>query len=95
MYKILIKYTSTLSTVYYRFYTIKKDEVEVEYATSNVDELKEIVTELIKKFGSENIRIVTDVTYNVSIGIGSSPDISPDTGIQEIFDDIYNETFGG
>lgn len=96
-YKILIKYTSTLSTIYYRFYTVEDNGNKVEYATSDIEDLKKIVFKLVKEFGADNIKIVTDVTYSITIGINSDSEVTPnpESVVQDIYNNIYNETFGG
>lgn len=96
-YKILIKYTSTLSTIYYRFYTVEDNGNKVEYATSDTEDLKKIVFKLVKEFGADNIKIVTDVTYSITIGINSDSEVTPnpESVVQDIYNNIYNETFGG
>lgn len=96
-YKILIKYTSTLSAIYYRFYTVEDNGNKVEYVTSNIEDLKKIVFKLVKEFGADNIKIVTDVTYSITIGINSDSEVTPnpESVVQDIYNNIYNETFGG
>ena len=97
MYKILIKYTSTFSAIYYRFYTVEDGENKVEYETSNIEDLKNTVSKLIKEFGTDNIKIVTDITYSITVGINGDTDVIPipdDSDVQEIYNNIYNETFG-
>lgn len=96
-YKILIKYTSTLSTIYYRFYTVEDNGNKVEYATSDIEDLKKIIFKLVKEFGADNIKIVTDVTYSITIGINSDSEVTPnpESVVQDIYNNIYNETFGG
>ena len=67
-YKIFIKYTSTFKKDFYEVYKVKsEDGQEIEFVTSDLDELKATISELDKIYGHELIRVVIDITYNISI----------------------------
>lgn len=87
-YKILIKYTSVLDKTYYSFYMTEDGE---EYSTVNLNELYEVIQALDLKYGHENIRVVTDVKYDVNVYIGE--DYVYDTTTSEDIDNIYNSAF--
>ncbi len=71
MYKILIKYSSSFGKDFYHLHTVRAEESneEVEFSTDDIEKLKKTVAELDKIYGSDNIRIVKDISYTVDIGI--------------------------
>lgn len=74
MYKILVKYSSSFGRDYYHIHTVRADESdeEIEFSTDDVEELKNVVAELDKIYGSDSIRVIKDITYTVDIGITES-----------------------
>jgi len=96
-YKILIKYTSTFKKVFYEFYKVTDDpSQEVEFSTTDVEELNKVMEELDKKVGHENLRVVVDITYDVTVKVDkdSQYQITTSEDIINIYEKAYNDVFG-
>lgn len=96
-YKILIKYTSTFKKVFYEFYKVTDDSSqEVEFSTTDVEELNKVMEELDKKVGHENLRVVVDITYDVTVKVDkdSQYQITTSEDIINIYEKAYNDVFG-
>ena len=70
MFKILVKYSS-FGRDFYHLHTVRAEEYneEIEFSTDDVEELKKMVAELDKIYGSDSIRIIKDISYTIDIGI--------------------------
>lgn len=87
MYKILIKYNSVLGREFYQMYQIQTEGSPselIEYSTDDLGELKNTIKELDREYGYKNIRVITDVTYNVEITVDEIKTTTP-------FEDGYSE----
>lgn len=93
MYKILVKYISTLGKTFWQSYEMKQEDGEYkEFSTDDLDELKEVVGILVTKYGSENLRIINDISYMIAVVLFD--DIENVTQItSEDIQDIYSEAF--
>lgn len=71
MFKILVKYSSSFGRDFYHLHTVRAEESneEIEFSTDDVEELKKMVAELDKIYGSDSIRIIKDISYTIDIGI--------------------------
>lgn len=98
MYKILIKYTSKLKDVYWKNYTvIDKNEEIVEFSADNFEDLRTEIDKLAKKYGYENIRVINDVTYDVSVTLYDdieNVELSTSEDIEDIFNTAFANVFG-
>lgn len=96
MYKILIKYTSTLNkTFWYEHEVPLEDGTSVTFETDDIDVLKEEIHKLDKIYGNENLKIVVDVTYTVTIGVSDNLiDIASPEDILDIYNTAFNNVFG-
>ena len=72
-YKILIKYADAKLKNLWEVYgstTVAGSTVTfTEFETDDVNELQNTITELDKQIGHENIRVISDVTYNVGVTV--------------------------
>ena len=76
MYKILIRYTSSLKKIFWQSHMVEQEDgAFVEFSTDDFEVLKEEIKKLDSKYGHENLRVINDITYVVRI---------------EVFDDIEN-----
>lgn len=75
-YKILIKNTDVklknLWEVYGTTAITGSTVTFTEYSTEDVVELQDKIAELDKSIGFENIRVISDVTYNVGVTVGNN-----------------------
>lgn len=70
MYKILIKYTSTSNKTYWQSHeTILEDGTSAEFSTSDITVLKNELKVLDSQYGFNNIRVINDVTYDISVDV--------------------------
>lgn len=96
MYKILIKYNSTLKKVYWRNHV---DDESNDFETDDLEVLKEEIKKLDKIYGYDNIRIVNDLTYDVLINLNAinlgDAEIATSEDVSNVFDAAYNKIFGG
>lgn len=92
-YKILIKYTSTFKKDFYFFYT---DESGEEQSFIDIEELNLKIKELDRIYGHENIRVVLDLDYNVSVSVDNNSmyNLATDEDITNIYNNAFNEVFG-
>lgn len=96
MYKILIKYTSTSSKTFWQSYNVEEDGIIKEFSTPDLDDLKAEIDKLDKQVGYENIRVINDVTFDVSVDLSGKIDIDVATpedvvNIYEVaYADVYN-----
>lgn len=65
MYKILIKNVTKNNT--WRFHGSGEQDSFAEFATDDKDILGEEVYNLTKKYGTDNLRIVYDIPYEVKV----------------------------
>lgn len=97
MFYILIKYTSTSSkTFWYEYEEEQEDGIKIPFTTNDLEVLKTKIDELDKQFGYENIRVIDDVTYKVSVDIEETEaDIEEFTSeeIQNIFNTAYDKVY--
>ena len=71
-YKILLRYDSKLKNLQECYGTTSitgSTTTFTEFETDDVDVLKKEIKKLDKQIGHENIRVITDVTYNVGITV--------------------------
>lgn len=77
-YKILIKYTDSKLKNLWEIYgstTVAGSTVTfTEFETEDVNELQDTIAELDKQIGHGNIRVVSDVTYNVGVTVDVNKD---------------------
>ena len=72
MYKIFIKYTSTLNKTFWSCYNkLQEDNTYAEFSTDDTDILKEELKLLSNMYGFENLRVVNDITYDVDINLSN------------------------
>lgn len=93
-YKILIKYTSVMNKVFYYFYI--DQDTNIEFSTTDVDHLNDIVKLLDKQVGHENLRVVVDIDYNVNVLVNQDSmfQIVTDEEVTDIFNTAYSQVFG-
>ena len=81
IYKILIKKTQAklknLWEIYGTTSTTGSTVTFTEYSTEDVNELQNIIAELDKTIGFENIRVIADVTYNVGVTVDEIKTTTP------------------
>lgn len=76
MYKIFIKYTSTLDKTFWSCYNkLQENNIYTEFTTDNIDVLKEELKFLSSTYGFKNIRVVNDVTYDIDINLSNNTTI--------------------
>lgn len=97
-YKILIKYTSTFKKDFYVFYKVASEDSdqEVEFETTDVDELNKVIETLDKQIGYDSIRVVADLTYEVNVVVQKDSMYQPTTSEEmlDIYSNAYSEVFG-
>lgn len=81
-YKLLIKNTDVklknLWEVYASTVVTGSTVTFTEFETEDVNELQNTIAELDKQIGHENIRVISDVTYNVGVTVDVEKDEIPD-----------------
>lgn len=93
MYKILIKYISKSSkTFWYNHEVINENGESIEFETDNFEILKEEVNKLDKQIGYENLRIINDVTYSITVNIVDDLENVTVTTSEDI-EDMYTTAF--
>ena len=101
MYKILIKYKSKLNKTYWQDYIIKnEDGISVEFGTDSLTELEAEIKKLDKTIGSENIRVISDISFEVITDVADSVDmenvtITTSEDVEDVFNTAFNKVFGG
>lgn len=99
-YKILIKYISTFKKDFYEFYQVQTEDSDelIDFETDDVEVLKTTLNILDKKYGYENLRIIVDVTYTISVGVDeikqNDIEIVDDVDLQNIYATAYKNVFG-
>ena len=91
-YKILIKYTSTFKKDFYEFYKVASEDSdqEVEFETTDIDELNKTIETLDKQVGHDSIRVVADLTYEVNVIVDKDSMYQPTTSEEMI--NVYSNT---
>ena len=97
-YKILIKYTSTFKKDFYEFYKVASEDSdqEVEFETTDIDELNKTIETLDKQVGHDSIRVVADLTYEVNVIIDKDSMYQPTTSEEmiNVYSNAYEQVFG-
>jgi len=97
MYKILIKYVSTLTKTFWQSYEIKQEDgTSAEFSTDDLEELKRVVNTLALQYGIENLRIINDVSYVIDVVLFDDIDNvarATSEDVQDIFGEAYNRVF--
>lgn len=98
MYKILIKYTSTSNKIFWQSYEVTDNEGNIiEFSTDNFEVLREEMNKLDSKYGFENIRIINDVTYSITVDIIDDIEnlqISTSEDVENVFNTAFANVFG-
>lgn len=101
MYKILIRYTSSLKKTFWKTHMTTNEEGEtVEFSTDDINVVKEEVKKINSEIGFDGIRVIKDVTYSVLIDISESVDlenaeIATSDDVDDIYSTAFNKVFGG
>lgn len=91
MYKILIKYMSKVGVMYWKSHTMVDENGDmIEFNTNSVDILKEELKKLDETYGYDNLRVVIDVPYTVSMAM---PNELINVATSEEVTDLYNMAF--
>lgn len=97
-YKILIKYTSTFKKDFYEFYKVASEDSnqEVEFETTDINELNKVIETLDKQVGHDSIRVVADLTYEVSVMVDKDSMYQSTTSeeMANIYLNAYKHVFG-
>lgn len=96
-YKIFIKYTSTLKKDFYEVYKVKsEDGQEVEFETTDIEELNKAIEALDEQIGHDSIRVVADLTYEVNIMVDKDSMYQPTTSEEmiDVYSNAYQQVFG-
>lgn len=99
MYKILIKYTTTSSKTFWYSYEVTDENGEtVEFATDDFDVLKEEVNKLDSKYGYENLKIINEVEYSITVDVLDDIEnvtIATSEDVKDIYATAFSNVFGG
>ena len=101
MYKILIKYKSTINkTFWYEYTKTLEDGNTVVFETDSQIELEAEIKEISKEYGSENIRAISDITYDIIVDVADSVDmenvtVATPNDVSNVFSTAYEKVFGG
>ena len=101
MYRIMTKYKSVLNKTFWQDYTVTlEDGATVEFETDNLKELEAEIKKLDKTIGSENIRVISDITFEVIADVADSVDmenvtITTSEDVENVFNTAFNKVFGG
>nr|DAG57814.1 MAG TPA: Head-to-tail joining protein W (GpW), fast protein folding, downhill [Caudoviricetes sp.] len=96
-YKIFIKYTSTFKKDFYEVYKVKsEDGQEVEFETTDIEELNKAIEALDEQIGHDSIRVVADLTYEVNIMVDKDSMYQPTTSEEmiDVYSNAYQQVFG-
>lgn len=94
MYRIFIKYTSTFKkTFWYEHQTTLEDGTTTEFSTSDLEVLKNEIKKLDEQIGTDSIRIVNDISYDVLVNVTETGDCNHDVATTEDVENIYNTAF--
>ena len=100
-YKILIRHKSIKNKTYWEDHTVEQPEGDpIDFETESLIELEEEISKVNQKHGYENIRVVSDVPYNVITDVADSVDLENATiatpeDVNDVFDIAYKNVFGG
>lgn len=101
MYRIMIKYKSVSNKTFWQDYTvILEDSTIVEFETDNLKELEAEIKKLDKTIGSENIRVISDISFEVITDVVDSVDMENVTiatfeDVDDVFNTAFDKVFGG
>lgn len=96
-YKIFIKYTSTFKKDFYEVYKVKsEDGQEVEFETTDIEELNKAIEVLDEQIGHDSIRVVADLTYEVKVIVDKDSMYQPTTSEEmiDVYSNAYQQVFG-
>lgn len=95
MYKILIKYTSKFKKTFWMGYEkLSEDGTYTEFFTDDIEEIKKELLLLDLKYGYENLRVVKDVTYDITVELQESVNIGDvEITTSEDISNIYNVAY--
>ena len=101
MYRIMTKYKSVSNKTFWQDYTITlEDGTIVEFGTDNLKELETEIKKLDKTIGSENIRVISGISFEVITDVADSVDmenvtITTSEDVEDVFNTAFNKVFGG
>lgn len=101
MYRIMTKYKSISNKTFWQDYTTTlEDGTIVEFGTDNLKELEVEIKKLDKTIGSENIRVISDISFEVITDVADSVDmenvtITTSEDVEDVFNTAFNKIFGG
>lgn len=101
MYRIMTKYKSVSNKTFWQDYTIiLEDGTIVKFETDNLKELEAEIKKLDKTIGSENIRVISDISFEVITDVADSVDmenvtITTSEDVEDVFNTAFNKVFGG
>lgn len=96
MYKILIKYKSAIDKIFWQSYNATdKDGNSVEFATPSLEELKTEIQKISQEIGIENLRIINDLAFDISINMDGEVIIDTPTSddVIDLYNSAYNKIF--
>ena len=101
MYRIMTKYKSISNKTFWQDYKITTEEGElIEFGTDSLTELEAEIKKLDKTIGSENIRVISDISFEVITDVADSVDmenvtITTSEDVEDVFNTEFNKVFGG
>lgn len=101
MYRIMTKYKSISNKTFWQDYKITTEEGElIEFGTDSLTELEAEIKKLDKTIGSENIRVISDISFEVITDVADSVDmenvtITTSEDVEDVFNTAFNKVFGG
>ena len=101
MYKILIKHKSIKNKEYWENHMVSDETGEpLEFGTDSLTELEAEIKKLDKTIGSENIRVISDISFEVITDVADSVDmenvtITTSEDVEDVFNTAFNKVFGG
>lgn len=94
MYRILIKYNSTLKKTYwYDYETEQEDGTTSTFETDDEKVLIEEINKLDEQIGFENIRVVSDVFYAVNTSLCENAEIATSDDVETMYENVFNKVF--
>ncbi len=100
-YKILIRHKSIKNKTYWEDHAVEQPEgTPVDFETDSLIELEQEINKIDQKYGYENIRVVSDIPYDVFADVADSVDLENATiatpeDVNDVFDIAYKNVFGG
>lgn len=97
----MTKYKSVSNKTFWQDYTTTlEDGAIVEFGTDNLTELETEIKKLDKTIGSENIRVISDISFEVITDVADSVDmenvtITTSEDVEDVFNTAFNKVFGG